>query len=163
MRLKDFVFILIIGILGGLLIYKFLQKPKQIEKKVEVKTIKTDTLYLPVIKQRIIAKAKIDTIRISEIPQYEDYFTGFEDQEIKRASADTTYSDSSLSLKIKYYYEPVNLFDINYQLKQKEIVKAITKEPSLFLGIGAGVGFDTKGRINPNVSIGVYYKILTIR
>lgn len=163
MKLKDFILILIIGILGGILIYKFLQKPKQIEKIVEVKTIKTDTIYLPIIKQRIITKAKIDTIRISEIPQYEDYFTGFEDQEIKRATADTIYSDSSLSLKIKYYYEPINLFDINYELKQREIIKTITKEPSLFLGIGAGVGFDDKGRINPNVSIGVYYKILTIK
>jgi len=163
MKLKDFVFVLIIGILGGLLIYKFLQKPKQIEKIVEIKTIKTDTIYLPVIKQRIVTKAKIDTIRISEIPQYEDYFTGFEDQEIKRATADTTYSDSSLSLRIRYYYEPVNLFDINYQLKQKEIIKTITKEPNLFLGIGAGIGFDDKGKINPNISIGVYYKILTIR
>jgi hypothetical protein len=140
-----------------------LQKPKQIEKFVEVKTIKTDTIYLPVIKQRIITKAKIDTIRISEMPQYEDYFTGFEEQEIKRASTDTTYSDSSLSLKIKYYYEPVNLFDINYQLKQKEIVKTIIKEPNLFLGIGAGVGLNDKGKFNPNVSIGVYYKLLTIR
>jgi len=122
-----------------------------------------DTIYLPVIKQRIITKAKIDTIRISEIPQYEDYFTGFEDQEIKRATADTTYSDSSLSLKIKYYYEPVNFFDINYQLKQKEIIRTIVKEPNLFLGIGAGVGLNDKGKFNSSISIGVYYKILAIK
>jgi hypothetical protein len=88
-------------------------------------------------------KAKMDTVIINNVPQ-------------TVATADTLLSKDSSTVKVKYYFPPLNYFSIDMNLKDKFVYKTITiKEvytvPKTFWGrfhfgvqVGVGVGTTNK-------------------
>lgn len=157
----NYILIAVFGaFIGGLLVYNFF--PKQIIKeKINTEFItKTDTIT----KVKVIRlKGKIKEVFIENPDEYEDYFTGYGDvvkDKLTIAMADTLFKDDNLDLKVKYFFEP-NLFEINYKLRQPAIEFRKT-EPRLFLGIGAGIGYDFN-KVSPQIQIGVYYNLKALR
>jgi len=155
----SYILVLIIGaFIGGLLVYHYYPKVNYQGKF--VKEVKTDTLFLT---KFIRMKGKIDTIYIpkkDEGQEYEDYFTGYEDQKITRAVADTSLENDKLKLNIKYYIEP-NVFDINYKIKELEKTLLIDKTPKFFIGVGVGVNYNTK--LDAGYQLGIYYNLYGIK
>jgi len=157
----SYILVLIIGaFIGGLLVYHFFPKKltEYVYKDKIVKEIKTDTLFLT---KFIRMKGKVDTIYVSQAGQeYEDYFTGYEDQKITRAVADTSLENDKLKLNVKYYIEP-NIFDINYKIKELEKTLLIDKTPKFFIGVGVGVNYNTK--LDAGYQLGIYYNLYGIK
>ena len=98
-------------------------------------------------------KARIDTVIINNVPQ-------------EVASADTTLTKDSSTVRVKYYFPPANYFSIDMNLKDKFIYKTVTvkevyEAPKTFwdrfhFGIQAGVGL---GTINKTFDLYVGYGI----
>jgi hypothetical protein len=120
MKLKDFVLILLIGVVAGFLAYHISFK-KQAQKTyvpVEVPIIKRDTIWVEKIK-KITQPARIETLITKE------------KDTISIAKTDTIFTDDSLTLNIDYYFPPLNKFEIFYQLKSpmiKEVIKEVQVE-----------------------------------
>lgn len=111
--------------------------------------ISSDTTYVTHIeyKDRPVyitkIKAKIDTVIINNIPQIV-------------ASADTLIQKDSSTVKVKYYFPPLNYFSIDMNLKDKFIYKTttikelFTKPPTFWnkfhfgVQIGGGIGTISK-------------------
>jgi len=130
MKLKDFVLILLIGVVAGFLTYHFSFK-RQTQKTyvpVEIPIVKRDTIWVEKIR-KITQPARVETL-ISK-----------EKDTISIAKTDTIFTDDSLTLKIDYFFPPVNKFEILYQLKSpmiKEMIKEVQVErtnPYLFSGL----------------------------
>jgi len=120
MKLKDFVIILLIGVIAGFLTYHFSFK-RQTQKTyvpVEIPILKRDTVWVERVK-KITQPARIETL----IKKEKDT--------ISIAKTDTIFTDDSLLLKIDYYFPPLNKFEIFYKLKSpmiKEVLKEVQVE-----------------------------------
>lgn len=127
-------------------------------------TVSIDTVALPpIIKidtvDRIITKwyAKLDTvILIDSIEQI-------------IASADTTIQNDSTYLAVKYFYPPLNYFNIDLRTQKKTIyqdryiTKEVVKEEGFFdkfgYGLQAGFGYDVANKQECiYIGLGIFYK-----
>lgn len=106
----------------------------------------------PVYLTKIIAKT--DTVHWVDSVYYE--------KPITVAIADTLIKKDSSSIKIKYYYPPLNYFSIDMNIREKIITQKLTVtqpyEPSFFdrfnLVLFGGVGYDIIEK-QPTISIGI--------
>ena len=130
-------------------------KPADTTWMVQTKTV-VDSALVHKLKAQIYALknkkpvAIHDTLRLGE--------------ELYYAEADTTLKKDSSTINVRYYFPPLNYFDIDAKIHKKEtfITKTIKEQlpcdRSFFdrfnWVIYAGIGYDPFGKI-PNVSIGV--------
>ena len=153
--MKEFLYVLLIGfILGSALTY-FVKPNEMIERidSVVVTTTTIDTLYLTQIKLVERLKAKLDTIFIDRHPAIV-------------AVADTVLKEDSSTIAVKYYFPPLNYFNIVADIKQKTIYKTITNDITKVeyvrerfgYGVFTGAGYDV---VNKNfgiqIGLGVFY------
>lgn len=163
MNKKSIISILILFFIGFFVSYFFFPREKIKTEIKYVEKIKIDTIVIE--KNKFIKiKGRIDTLYLREHPEYEDYFVGYQDDKILVSTADTSIVDDKINLSIKYLFEP-NLFDIQYHIKQNEIIKTleIKQEPKLFLGTGLGLSMNKDFKIEPSFSIGLYYNLKSIK
>lgn len=110
MKLKDLIYISFIVVVGVFAYIEFTKEP--IVEIKETKTVDTvrvvDTLYVDKPVQIVKWKAKIDTVYKDNIPQIV-------------ASADTLIEKDSAQVKVKYYFPPVNKFDLDINVKERII------------------------------------------
>jgi len=120
MKLKDFMIVLLIGVVAGFLTYHFSFK-RQTQKTyvpVEISIVKRDTIWLEKIK-KITQPARVETLITKE------------KDTISIAKTDTIFTDDSLTLNIDYFFPPLNKFEIFYHLKSpmiKEMIKEVQVE-----------------------------------
>lgn len=113
---------LLIGIIGVFTVWTFVidHKPKS-----EIKIVtKVDSVYVdkPIYITKI--RAKLDTLLVPDIIIKRD--TVWKSQIV--ASADTLITRDSSSAKIKYFFPPLNYFDVDLKLREKVKTITITKE-----------------------------------
>jgi hypothetical protein len=113
---------------------------------------KTDTLVKPIFYTRkdTVFVTKLDTFYI------ENYYI---------AEVDTTYEDDLLHANIKYISDiPLSkdsYFDLKFKVKQKEVIKVITKEKeesfwhNRFVPyLGVGLSYTQDNKIYPSIQLG---------
>lgn len=161
---KKNIYWLIGGIILTVLVWNFI-----IDRRQEVKVVsKTDTLTVIKTVNKPIEvvkwKSKLDTIKIPQVVNIHD--TVWTSQIV--ASADTTFKKDSSSVSVKYFFPPLNYFDVKLNLKEKIITNTITKEvlkPDSFwdrfgYSIQGGFGY---GLINKTfdcyIGVGVHFRI----
>lgn len=168
MKIKlEYVLILALTFaIGGAVLSWHLKKIKVVEVPKIVEVVKTDTILVEKVR-KIKLPAKIvkivDTLKIykqvdSEV--YDNY-----EMLYSYACADTAIDNDNLYLDVKYWFDN-NYFDINYKLKQKELIKYIEKEKKLNwkdkLGISIGwqTGYDfVSKRLYQGIGLNIGYKI----
>lgn len=148
--------LLIFLIIGGFIGWS-VKKIKVIEVPKIVEVVKTDTIIIEK-KRKIILPAKlvkvIDTLKI---------YDGDYGLEYGYASSDTTIEDDNLRLSIKYLFEK-NLFDVDYKLRNKEIIRYLEKPKNwkdnlgIYVGWSVGYNLNTK-KIYQGIGISVGYRI----
>lgn len=128
---------------------KYLEK----EKLVHDTTIVTNTLFkrLP---------ARIDTVATTDILT--------DDKPLVVAHSDTVYTKDSSTIKVDYYFPPINKFDIMANIKNKIIYRVETREiekPETFwdrfgssIQIGIGYGW-LKKNVDIYSGIGFHFRI----
>lgn len=110
MKIKDLIYISFIIVVGIFAYLEFTKDPV-VEIK-ETKTVDTvrvvDTLFVDRKIEVLKWKAKIDTLYrdSSQLPQLV-------------ASADTLIQKDSAQIKVKYFFPPVNKFDLDINIKEK--------------------------------------------
>lgn len=111
MRFSEYILLFLIVAAVAYIIFKPKDKPKTIIK------IDRDTVT---VRDTIIQK---DTLTIERVKSILD--TVFiNNQNVKVAKADTVINNDSVRVKVDYYYDPLNYFDIEVQsLKEKIIEK----------------------------------------
>ena len=110
--MKEFLYVLLIGFILGSVATYFV-KPKEVIERIDsvmVTTTTIDTLYLTQIKLVERLKAKLDTIYIDSAP-------------MTVAVADTILKEDSSTIAVKYYFPPLNYFNIAADIKQKTIYR----------------------------------------
>ena len=153
MKVKDFIFVFIIGILVGVTCYLYFSRREIIKNYPVWVDKKVDTIWIEKVKS-IKEKAKLDTIIIRDTIKTNLFDT--------LLIAEKYYSDSLLNLFVKYYFPPTNEFEINYKVRYPEVIKYKVIEDKINFGIGLGVGLfyiDNKFQIKPNLNFSIYYKV----
>ena len=163
--LKSKNFLLLLGLIFTISIayniYQSFNKPKP---KIITNTIvksKIDTVYKTNKIVLIKWKAKIDTVLINN-------------QEVQVASSDTLISKDSNYVKVKYYFPPLNYFNIQFSLHDRYINKTdsifvnkidILPAKKTFFGnfhyslqVGVGVGLISK-QFDVYYGIGISYDL----
>ena len=157
---KAYLIIGILAVVVGILTINNFKKPSITAPKIDtVKVVKTIDKPIYLTKW----KAKLDTISVETVKH--DTVTV---EKILVAKADTLISKDSSSVKIKYYFPPLNYFDVDLKIKERNTTLTITKEiekPESFwnrFSYGIQVGFG-QGLINKQfdifVGIGVHFRI----
>ena len=153
--MKEFLYVLLIGFILGSVTTYFV-KPSEVVERIDsvmVTTTTIDTLYLTQIKLVERLKAKLDTIYINSAP-------------VTVAVADTVLKEDSSTIAVKYYFPPLNYFNIAADIKQKIIYKTITNDITkveyvrerLGYGIYAGTGYDVVNKdFGIQIGLGVFY------
>ena len=153
--MKEFLYVLLIGFILGSVTTYFVKPSEVVERtdSVMVTSTKIDTMYFTQIKLVERLKAKLDTIFIDRHPAIV-------------AVADTILKEDSSTIAVKYYFPPLNYFNIAADIKQKTIYKTITNDITKIeyvrerfgYGIYAGTGYDV---VNKNfgiqIGLGVFY------
>ena len=153
--MKEFLYVLLIGFILGSVTTYFV-KPSEVVERIDsvmVTTTKIDTLYLTQIKLVERLKAKLDTIYIDSAP-------------MTVAVADTILKEDSSTIAVKYYFPPLNYFNIAADIKQKTIYKTITNDITKIeyvrerfgYGVYAGAGYDVVNKdFGVQIGLGVFY------
>jgi len=152
----------VFSIIGNILNY--CNPPEPIVKETIRTVTKTDTIVQ--VKPFYLTKisSKLDTIYIDSKP-------------ITTATADTLIKEDSSSIRITYFFPPVNKFDVNMKIRErtitridsifKTIEKTLPYQESFFdrfsVSVQAGLG---QGLIHKNIDvyygIGISYKITSL-
>ena len=156
-------YLLVIGGLIILCLILFINQCKQpVTEKPKVDTVRTvNTVDKPIYLTKW--KAKLDTITVETV-----IHDTLRVEKVVTAKADTLITKDSSSVKIKYYFPPLNYFDVDLKIKEKNTTIMITKEtekPQSFwdrFGWGIQAGFGT-GLINKQfdvyLGVGVHFRV----
>jgi len=130
MKNNNLTLLLIILLLGGIIGYFVSRSFHPTENTVTIDTVKyVDTLYLQKTETITKWKAKLDTVKVTVND------TVF--QKIEVASADTLLEKDSNKVSVKYYFPPLNYFDVKFDINEKivketkEILKTVTLDEPL--------------------------------